>query len=56
MTSLLKIASRVEAAIEAYGSLKLNSNLEEWRKRLDQEKVRALILLGLLLRSDPDLN
>jgi hypothetical protein len=44
MESLLKIASRVEAAAEAYGNLKPVSNLEKWRSHFDQEKVSAVVM------------
>ena len=41
MSSLLRIASRVAAAVAAYNSVKPAPNLEEWRNHLDQEKVCA---------------
>jgi hypothetical protein len=43
MDSLLKIASRVEAAVEAYSAVKPVSNLEEWKWHFDDEKVSATL-------------
>jgi hypothetical protein len=41
MDSLLKIASRIEAAVEAYRALKPVSNLEKWKGHFKQEMVSA---------------
>ena len=43
MDSLLKISSRVEAAVEAYSAVKPVSNLEEWKRHFDDEKVSATL-------------
>lgn len=45
MDTLLKIASCVEAAVEAYGSVKPVSNLDVWRRHFEEEKVSAVSLI-----------
>jgi hypothetical protein len=42
MQSLLEIASRVEAAVASYKSVMPVTDVEEWRRRFDQEKVSAV--------------
>jgi hypothetical protein len=39
--SLLQIASRVEAAVEAYNSVRDFAKKEEWVKKFDEERVSA---------------
>jgi hypothetical protein len=41
MTTLLQIASRVEAAVEAYISVREFSEGEQWKKGFQQELVSA---------------
>jgi len=43
MNSLLTIASRVEAAVEAYGTVKPVSNLDKWRQHFNEERVSAIL-------------
>jgi hypothetical protein len=42
MSSLLEIACRVEAAIDAYDSVREHTDTELWKKQLEQEKVHAI--------------
>ncbi|KAF8265602.1 hypothetical protein EI94DRAFT_1804127 [Lactarius quietus] len=44
MQSLLQIASQVEAAVEAYNSVKPIPNLEEWVQHIEEEKAKAVRL------------
>ena len=48
MSSLLHIASRVEAAVSSYVSVRdfADTDTDEWRRRLDQEKVNPLFRHG----------
>jgi hypothetical protein len=49
MNSLLSIASRVEAAAEAYRAVKPVSNLDEWKTRFNDERVSAIFELTLTI-------
>jgi hypothetical protein len=51
MTSFLHIASRVEAAIEAYNSVGGFTDREEWKAKLRREKVSAH-LYGVSIAQD----
>ena len=42
MSSLLHIVSRVEATVASYVSVQEFTDTDEWRRRLDQEKVTPL--------------
>jgi hypothetical protein len=39
MSSLLHFASRIEAAVASYVSVKGATDMEKWRHQFDQEKV-----------------
>jgi len=39
MTSLLSIASKIEAAVAAYVSVRDVTDMAEWRRHFDEEKV-----------------
>jgi hypothetical protein len=39
MTSLLHVASRVEAAVKAYNSVKEHTDLELWKAEFEKERV-----------------
>jgi hypothetical protein len=41
MSTLLHIASRVEAAVEAYVSVRYISNMDEWSAGFEREMVSA---------------
>ena len=56
MASLLNVASRVEAAIAAYTSVKPVPNLKEWERHFHQEKVRATVMIIFVICSHPNLN
>ncbi|KAH9015211.1 hypothetical protein EDB84DRAFT_1443546 [Lactarius hengduanensis] len=42
MSSLLEIACRVEAAMDAYGSVKEHTDKELWKKQLEHEKDKSI--------------
>jgi hypothetical protein len=42
MTSLLSIASRIEAAVATYVSVRDVTDRAEWKRHFDEEKVSAL--------------
>ncbi|KAH9037993.1 hypothetical protein EDB83DRAFT_2318521 [Lactarius deliciosus] len=42
MSSLLEIACRVEAAMDAYGSVKGHTDKELWKKQLEHEKDKSI--------------
>jgi hypothetical protein len=44
MASLLQIASRIEAAVKSYVSVRDVTDRAEWKHHFDEEKVSALIL------------
>jgi hypothetical protein len=48
MSPLLQIASRVEAAVEAYTSVQDLVDAQEWRERFREEKV-SVHLHGVLI-------
>ena len=55
MESLLQIASKVEAAVASYMSVRpvTDADLEEWWRQLDQERVRKVFQLSLAMVSSP---
>jgi hypothetical protein len=49
MDSLLHIASRIEAAVNSYVSVRPVTNTEEWKCKFDKEKVSGIFSLGYTL-------
>jgi hypothetical protein len=49
MDSLLQIASRIEAAVNSYVSVRPVTNTEECKCKFDKEKVSGIFSLGYTL-------